>query len=661
MGESVLNDFLEALDRLREQDPEFNSEEMTPRAKGALDDVFHVDGDRSKPSLSDQAVEKNMRLFVLRVNAVLEQMKNNPVWQNRLTEVRNGVRQTVAATLDEWRRAPATAYKTFQKKLTNELFRIDFSRESRERDYSDMIIDPGEINDTLLRNLGLIEEKKGKGKQRLSKIQRMERNIEFIPQIHGMIQKLEPFRLPGQQKDLQLRCFRLFRIGDGPKKGFVMGAQSINRDDYALFETDLYGALRRIGHIKVGYDKEIVTMTEIQTLVEEVWNMIDKDWPDAKTRIPEIREKLLACVDKLKHVKNEHKVLMRERIEQFVDIKCVRKVPAKFGWKEDGTRGKVREEREISVFSPGAAKAAFRSIPGLVGKRLKEMRNISGRLAMDEADLKKYIADQEKLFQDFYRRVEAQHRDFAILHIDEPLSLDKTAKIKGNLQALASQCDPNGRVTFMAPFFEPHLAFAEKMSPHLYRAADLLDKDRTEAAREFTMAYLVAKLENFYLVLEKFYRTELPPAQESADFNQLLKKIEMLNGLLAKKTVSAYVTGADGQSEPVFLETPEYDEIFGAVYHLLNSLKKRAREGRSAQEERLQVNIPGATPEELTEEQSQILQKQILMQMKNRIKEMRFDRLMRDGREDDAFSESKVASVSDDVITPSKEPHPAQE
>lgn len=636
---SIINEFVDVLDRLQEQHPEFMPENRTSRAQKMIDEVFHVEGDREKSALPQNTVEKNMQIFVLRVNAILDQIVDNPIWQNRLEEVRNGVRETVAATIEEWRSAPATSYKTFQKKLTDAIFRLDFERKPHDAetaDFSNMVVDPAEIDDTILQNLGLIPKpQKGSTGKRLSRVKRVERNVGFIPAIKAMLQRLEPFRLPDQQKELELRCFRLFRIGEGPNKGFVLGAQSINRDDYTLFKTDLYGALRRIGHIKEGYERELALLIEIQTTVSNVWNMIDKDWPDARERIPEIREQLLDCVDKLKKVTNEHKVMMKEKIEKFVDIKCVRTVPAKHGLKADGTRGVVRAEKRITVFNPGAAKASFRSIPGLVSKRVRDMRNISGRLAKDEVDLKLYIAGQEKLFRDFYRRVQKQHQDFAVLNVNVSLSKENAARKKGNIQSLASQCDPEGKVTYVTPFFEPHLAFAEKMSQHLYSSAEFLDTDRSEAARQFMMAFLIAKIENFYVALEKFYRTELPPSRETADFNQLLKKLEALNGMIARGNV--------GTS----FKTTEYDDIFGGIYHLLNSLKKRAREGRSAQEERLQINIPGTNPEELKEDEAEILMKQILMQMKNRIKEMRFDQLIRDGREQPDVSVEETSSGDD--------------
>jgi hypothetical protein len=519
--------------------------------------------------------------------AILEQLVDNPRWPEEDPDV---------ALEEAYETSPRTILKTFQDVLSPKTARIAFQRsdtEVKEKDYSSIVIDPERITPTLLRNLGLDQFIPPKGK-RIKPQDRMAFMARAIPAIREMLQYIEPLDLPHRWHKPDANYFRLMRMGKGKNRGYVLGTQEITDQQTVekrkiLFKTDAHGADRRLDHImRESYAEEIRIIKKIQADVLEIHGKLKKNWPMTVEEISKTRDELLALVDTLEYVTDENKVMMREKINACVSLQTSRKISAKFDWLEDGTRGVIRPEEAKTVYNPGATRAKLVTVPTHGDERIENISGISRYLGRDKIISQNFIAEQQVPFEKFYAQVEALHSRFAILNLSKDLSPEKREKIRNSLKELRDQCNPEGSSTRRMPLLQPYLAFGEKMVEHIDKAMDLLDhedseKERKEVATEFTKMYLVAKIQHFYIGLQKFYAKYLSP-KGIPNFGEAGEELNNLEGLIKGKRVTAKVS-VDDQEQSVVLETREYDDVYHAIYALLTDLKMHSETASIAQNE----------------------------------------------------------------------------
>jgi hypothetical protein len=245
---------------------------------------------------------------------------------------------------------------------------------------------------------------------------------------------------------------------------------------------------------------------------------------------------------------------------------------------QDGKPYVRRPAETRAVFNPGAMRAKWNTVKDYVGKRMKEMVAIRRHLAEDQTRIQEYLQVQEVPFEHFYRTVEGLHQRFKLFDENHPLTRDDAEKITRNLLRVKAECQPDRQgIGGTAAFFEPYLTFSRKMVEHIDATVALLGEehmDRAKTAGEFLKIYLVTKIQNFFRELQEFYERHLSP-EKIPYFSEVLKEIEDLNVLISQKRINEQVGGQ-------LIKTGEYDAVFGEIYHLLNSLRKKARLGEEA-------------------------------------------------------------------------------
>ncbi len=601
-----------------DQNPEYR-EINTDRTRQLIKPVFLDDEGETYKS---RKIENNKEVTRVRVHYLVSQLEASENWQKEREAAGDN---RIAASDKEFEESPRTFFKTVQEILTQPTERIAIEREDKRvesGDLSEVIIDPERITPKLLSALGLDEYIPPKG-SRMSRAEKMAFMARAIPVIKEMLESAEPMSLPYKWHESQANYFRLMRIGKGKNRGYVIGTQVI-RGKKVLFKTDLHGAYRRLTHImQESYREEIRVLTQIQSKIREIHRNLG-DWPMTAEEIENTREELMACVDRLKHVTNEHKTEMRERIANAVSLESERVVPAKYKNMPDGSKKCVREEVKISQFNPGAKRATLVTIPNFIEKRKAEIRSISQHLAKDRVVSDDFIANQQEPFEGFYRTVEKLHPKFKVFNLDENLELDERQKIARNLVALRQQCNPEDSSTRALPLMEPYLSFGEKMVEHIDKTLNLLDKGETlevryDTAAEFMKIYLITKIQHFYIQLQRVYEKHLSP-KDLPNFSDVEAEMGRLAKLIGQKRVTAEQTLANGKGR-IMLQTPEYNEIYHDLYALVADLKGMAQAAHQ---------LGAQSPELFTSADDPVKdQQRIRQEMKNVIKSFRFDDLIR--------------------------------
>lgn len=624
--------FEDAVVNYSEQNPEYRNID-TDRTRQLIKTVFLDDeGEVFKP----RKIENNKDVARVRVKYLVSQLASSDNWQkgrkaavegseNWQREREAAEDERVAASDKEFQESPRTFFKTVQEILTQPTERIAIEREDERVEsgnLSEVIIDPERITPKLLSALGLDEYIPPKG-SRMSRAKKMAFMARAIPEIKEMLESAEPMSLPYNWHESQANYFRLMRIGKGKNRGYVIGTQVI-RGKKVLFKTDLHGAYRRLTHImQESYREEIRVLIQIQSKIREIHRNL-ANWPMSEEEIENTREELMTCVDRLKHVTNEYKTEMRERIANAVSLQSERVVPAKYKKMQDGSKKCVREEVKISQFNPGAKRATLVTIPGFIEKRKAEIRSISQHLAKDRVVSDDYISHQQEPFEDFYATVEKLHPKFRVFNLDERLELNERQKIARNLATLRQQCNPEDSSTRALPLMEPYLSFGEKMVEHIDKTLNLLDQGETlevryDTAAEFMKIYLITKIQHFYIQLQRVYEKYLSP-KELPNFADVDSEMGRLSKLIGQKRVTAEQTLANGKGR-IMLQTPEYNEIYHDLYALVADLKGMAQAAHQ---------LGTQSPELFTEADDPIKdQQRIRQEMKNVIKSFRFDDLIR--------------------------------
>ncbi len=541
---------------------------MTRRAQAELQSLlFDEDG---KP-LPEREAGRNIRMFQERIRSKIEQLAPNLIWHSKLHEVPEGGRMvTVGSTEEEFERSPRTDLKAFQEILTAGTERMAFKRGEQYVTARNIVIDPANISNTLLENLGLTEFIPPKGMKREKQLAH---RAKAIPAIKEMLEGLEAFTLSHELERSKLRYFRLFRVNGGKNGGMVLGTQVIG-DQKILFLTDLHGAHRRIGHIFKGYDEEISTLQAIQSTVRDVDVSISTEWQKTKDplRIQEVKAQLLGLVDKLRFVTNAHKKKMKEQIEAAVTMETVYTRPAKRKPTLGGVMKVVRPAKTIVALNPGATRARINTSHLHVGKRIEEIAAIKQYLIEDETRVQTYIEGQSRPFVEFYDTVNQLHEQLKVYQLDRPMTEKERARVIANLGSLERRCSFASTPIMM---FEPYQTFGAVMIGYIHHTVEALQRGeepsaRNEAAGEFTKIYLITKIQRFYSELQALY-VEFFSGNKTPNFDALVEKISTMDLMLSKKTIAPRIA------------TGDFNKVFGELYHLVNSIRSRARKAKSSQ------------------------------------------------------------------------------
>lgn len=527
------------------------SRPFSERAKAILDSlVWDEDGNEH----SKHRVQNLIAAFGARVHALIPQLDGNRQW----SMVRKG------ATEDGFRRSARTDFKTFQEFLSHPIVRIAYSRQRiKDARLGDIIVDPEYLSTTLLENLGLgqfVPKKKG-----MKRAERLEYIAQAIPCIKTKLAELTPLKLnaklsPDHPVRNNHRGARHPAVGSGLRlyydaDGNVLGTQSPNgKGKKVLYLTDAHGAHRRIDHIRDSYNKEIQTLQNIKSTMEEVSKMVGQNWSALRANLQPVQGRMMTCIDSLEHVSNEHKRHMKAIIEDAFNFQVDHKL----------RNGEVQRR-----YNPGAHRARFTKIPKFVDARIQEIASIRSYIEEDQVCIKKHIAEMQAPLKTFLATVENLHMRFLLLDENKPLSIHDKDKIIRNLDELRAQC----RSTKERPLLQPYRTFAEEVAGHTERTRQFLEAgERDTAKAEFMNAFVVARIQDLYILLQKFYDDFLAK-DSSPDLDQMLIDLQEIAARAGSKEVARDVI------------TKRYNHFWGeGVYHLINGLFKEIHSAREQED-----------------------------------------------------------------------------
>lgn len=595
-------------DQLRADIPELekyaalNPEFALPRSERAGKMLLGIYKEKGQPVTESEA-DRRREAFRHRLLSVIGQLENNDSWKSRLDRAKvkfpertvDELQQltsgqvdtlmgvTVAANDIEFSASARTFLKTLQEILTAPTERIPFDRDDLEGgavDLQHLIVDPALITPTLLENLGLNQFKAPKGSSRDEKVQAY---AQAVPAIKDMLRSLEPFKLTREGNRSKLHYFRLMRIGAGDHEGELLGTQTINGKKI-LFRTDLHGAYRRIDHIDDQYAEEIARLQAIVDKIHYIDKQVSTRWNEIKdtAELDEIKAELVGMVNELHFVQNSHKKKILDLIDKCTGFTVQQTVKAKFGPGADGKRVMKEPAKTKEVVNPGAMRAQWNAVHKHVDSRIYEIARIRKYLAEDQTYIQNYMASQSLPFDRFFETVERLHPDLKILDEDRPLGQQDAAKIRINLLRLKQELEAYEKPEFnfgRGVQFEPYLTFARRMVQHIdatcahIRTEDIDSVDRKAAASEFMKVYVVTKIQRVYSELQKFFDDNFSRNQEP-NFAMMVNEINKFHLMLANKRVDEKF---DGKT----VETQEYNDLFGELYHLCHSLRKKANQGKN--------------------------------------------------------------------------------
>ncbi len=550
-------------DRYKELVPEFD-QPMSKRAAEALNRLAYGAAGEALP---ENEVERNIAMFQEEIRVKIAQLEPNLIWRGKLHPVREGRNEIYMGSSDaEFKKAPRTDLKTFEEILADPTERMGLDSGNRFATAHCIVVSPKRIKDSLLENLGLTEFLPPK---RTKKDEKQAYRAQAIPAIKEMLEHLDTFALSHEQDRSSLRYFRLFRINAGKNLGKVLGTQVIGKQK-TLFLTDLHGAHRRIDHIYDGYDQEIAVLQQIQDGVRDVDVKLSREWKQTKDegKVEEVKQQLLALVDQLQFVTNEHKQKMRDQIRGAVNLESVYTLPEKRKMIK-GVSTVVRPAKTVVALNPGAARARINTSPLHVGRRIAEIAAIKSYLAKDQTRIKTFIEAQSQPFDEFHKTVEEMHAKLNILQQDRPMTPAERLRAINNLERFRNKCSFS---TSPIMFFEPYQTFAQVMVEYIDRTVEALRKDETpenrkEAAEEFTKVYLVTKIQRFHSQMQALY-DEFLSGGKVPDFDKFLEKLGAIDLVLYRKDIAPQV------------KTAEFDPVFGELYHLINSVRSRAKKAK---------------------------------------------------------------------------------
>lgn len=421
--------------------------------------------------LSEAERKRNVEILCEAIRARVAQAsdRTNILWKDR----------TRGSTVEEMRASPRRLLKSAGEALTHPADRIAGSRGGKaELDMQDtllpqhIVIDPLRLSDRLVTNLGFGSMLAEKGSSRLEKLRA---KIQIIPHIkEEVLRFLEPIPLsPASEKR---KNYRLFRIAEGPRKGFILGVQEIAGDD-RMFLTTIYGAKRRVDHIEEQYVKEQAQLARIKNKLDEVDQLLTQDWPGVK--VPRRMRALLATlhglVEELQFVFDGDKRKLHDNIEKAAEF--------------------------LAKKNKGAALACINRLGRnrLIGGRQQEIPQIFGELAKDKLMVQAHINEEEAALESLYVEVKEQQSEPRIA--DPEVHIDVAVRNRISRMLIQNQSLIK---------FQPGLAFGEKLGNYLTAALAQLntpghEPDRKILAETFVRAFVVSKLSRFFHFLLALY------------------------------------------------------------------------------------------------------------------------------------------------------------
>jgi hypothetical protein len=544
-----------------------------------------------------KTVESYAQAFRMRLLAIIEQEKTSPMWQRRLGRAQSigpGAQKRVAATDDEFREAPVSLAKTVQKALTPPVQRIVPSGseiDPANKDLSGIIIDPAYITDTLLKNLGLEKFQPPKGAH---PDERMDCHAQAIPAIKEMLASLRPLDAADGKPLRKVGRFRLMRIGDGRYEGYIFGTQSEDGHGH-FFRTDLMGAYRRITHIRQSYEDESAELNKILFEIRNISREISTRWAQIRDtdELAQFRAKLLQIVDGMRYVRDRYKVGIRKLIEANLTFKTARTLKEKIGTDESGLATVKRPAKTTEVFNPGAVNAGFTRVGRYAAIRREHAAAVMSELQRDQLKLRDLIAAHELPFDRFYQTVNVKHRKFVILREDRRLTPAVKKKIVRNLCSLREECSPGRQIGKGSGIvMQPFASFGYRTAKHIDETVAELEKketDRESAATSFLKIYLVSKVHYLFHELQKLY-DEFLSSSRIPNYNRMHFLVGRMKKEFGKKRLDEQMNGHA-------LSAPEFNEMFGKLFHLLNALTVRIKHGKE-----LDAQAPAETHTQLRRE-----------------------------------------------------------
>lgn len=472
------------------------------------------------------------------------------------------------------------AEKRTVSKLAQEILSSDYELVGDLKDYEvgNVIVDPENITDTLLVNLGLEEyvpEKKA------SEIDKMAGRAQAIPKIKEMLRGLEALEI-NRQKRGEKKFMRLFTITEGEYAGYILGTQ-VNHGHKLLFRTDIHGAIRRLENIRQGYDEEIMGLTQIDEKVREIKDLLtdhekeiraafqeylEEKKTDSKAVMKkpdvmkEYEESIANLLENLGGVINGEKIKIQEQLKGSQNLIGKQTITAKTKTVKGKQIEIAAEEREI--LNIGAKLAKLSAIHDAFAKRMKAIASIQTYLLADEHILKAEVSRMETPFAEFVVRVEELHEKFRI-YKGKTLSEEEQLKLKNNMRRLIVEplesSFPEDRVAL-----EPYGSFKSAMIEQTEKTMGVVkDTDSDLAAKEFTKIYLIAKVVRLHKDLQKFYSDNLSGLDPQIS-EKTLREIEAIKVRFGEKKVAPNI------------EVQDFEKQYDEFYHLVNSLRKRTVE-----------------------------------------------------------------------------------
>lgn len=440
---------------------------------------------------------------------------------------------------EEFRRAPRTPEKTLQEVLTappdRKVFKKPESPEDEGKGIPVIRIDPRRITDRLLENLGLSH----RIPRKISRDEKIQRYAEAIPDIQVMLQHLSSIRIFPRTKASP----RFFKInGPHPFEGYLLGAQEIHQQD-RLFRTDMYGGARRFQHIRTSYQGELERLEEIQRnfrQIHEALGLWRKGWsPERKRALKSLLEqKLLDEIEALVFVSDPYKVR----------LSCMARTALQM----------------LELPNPSAAQGAMylrgkTGVFGLIQGRIESIQSIQRQLVNDEDDFVLLHAEEQGIFSNLFKTIEAYRERLRIIDPKKPLTSEDRERIIENLH----EC----RKKLEGIHFQPNLAFAKAMIPALDRCIACLREEtpenRKEAAHSFVQLFLFAKVKEWYEVLhKKFYPLISDGDPKYLHVGRAFQLLEDMVELVTRRRVAPHIA------------TPEFDHLWGKIHSLLHALRR---------------------------------------------------------------------------------------
>ena len=487
-----------------------------PRALAELRQVFHKRHGELRTDNNEIVQEAN--LMQISTASRAKQILENPAWgQHR------------AKNEAEVRAMPRTFGKTVQGFLVHPSDAVMINRSTNfSRDVLPLLpIDPRRVTPTLFRNLGL--EDPAKGQALLKEDQLVIRN-EMIPRVRAALDHLGPLRRlnQGRMSVEELRYFKLMRVESGEREGFVVGTQKILGKE-TLFSTDLYGAARRLEHIRESYENEFQKLSLIQTIIEELRDNLDA-WKDSAATAD--RHTLLsliqATVEDLQDVEEEDKRELLAELTQCMDV--------------SDSRGRP---------NPSAKQARLVKTRDFIAGRFRSVTAISSYLKRDETRVLELV----RLQHDPLLGVKARMKP----------PVPKGAKLAPKAAPWEEQF-ADFKASSKGVLYQPGLGFVKEAQELANGINTGLAQGQTEEARKhYVNLYVLCKMKKAYDSIWSIYeRISLRP--DAQDPGTLLDELEKIHAELKLKDL------APGTSRR------EFRNSFVKMHYLLNSLKKRLRE-----------------------------------------------------------------------------------